>query len=74
MANAHRRFNSIDIFKGEWTEVTYPEEIKSSIVNFYHELYKESENCRPDFTLQGIPGSPQKSRCGWKDNLKRMKY
>ncbi|WMV59598.1 hypothetical protein MTR67_052983 [Solanum verrucosum] len=53
MTNAHRRFNSIDILQVEGAEVTDPEEIKNSIVSFYQELYKESENWRPDFTLQG---------------------
>ncbi|KAG5598400.1 hypothetical protein H5410_029770 [Solanum commersonii] len=42
MANAHRRFNLIDILKVEGAEVTDLEEIKNSIVSFYQELYKEN--------------------------------
>lgn len=48
----HRRSNSIDILKIKGAEVTNPEEMKNFIASFYQELYKESENWRPDFTLQ----------------------
>lgn len=62
MANAHRRFNSIDILKVEGAEVTNPEVTRSLRIG---DLISHSN---------GTPRSPLKNRSGWKDYLKRMKY
>jgi len=55
MATAHRRINTIDrlIDRGEVVEDTV--QIRNTMINFYKELYTESEEWRPNFDLMECP-------------------
>ena len=44
MATTHKRINTIESLKINGELSSEPEEIKNSIVDFYHHLYKEVEN------------------------------
>ncbi|KAH0688906.1 hypothetical protein KY289_016264 [Solanum tuberosum] len=46
-ANAHKRYNSIDELNVNGEAVKSPEVIKKAIVDFYRELYTETETWRP---------------------------
>ncbi|WMV13369.1 hypothetical protein MTR67_006754 [Solanum verrucosum] len=59
MATAHKRFNTIDMLMVEGVTVTDSEEIKGTIINFYQNLYRESEQWRPDFNVQGAESITQ---------------
>uniref|UniRef100_A0A0V0I549 Putative ovule protein n=1 Tax=Solanum chacoense TaxID=4108 RepID=A0A0V0I549_SOLCH len=51
----HTRYNAIDklLVKGE--EIKEPEQIKVSIIEFYENLYSESESWRPTFDIANFP-------------------
>ena len=52
MATAHKRFNTIDKLMVEGVTVTDSEEIKGTIINYYQNLYRETEQWRPEFKVQ----------------------
>lgn len=54
IATAHKRFNSIDTLEVEGASISDPNTMKFSILDFYQKVYKEVEDWRPDFSLQGI--------------------
>lgn len=56
MATTHKKFNAIDSLELEGETITDPATIKERIQNFYQNLYKESENTRPEFNLLEAPG------------------
>ena len=43
IANANRRFNSIDQLNVDGIEINNPNNIKQAVQSFYKELYKETE-------------------------------
>ncbi|KAG5607821.1 hypothetical protein H5410_029313 [Solanum commersonii] len=51
MATAHKRYNAIDklVISGE--DIKDPDQIKVSMIEFYKNLYSESENWRPSFEI-----------------------
>ena len=53
MATSHKRFNTIDKLEVEGVIISESEEIMNEVVSFYQKLYKESEQWRPHFNLQG---------------------
>lgn len=55
MATAHKRYNNIDrlIVRGE--ETLEPDNIKNAMVDFYKQLYSETESWRPNFDYMGFP-------------------
>ncbi|WMV37868.1 hypothetical protein MTR67_031253 [Solanum verrucosum] len=52
MANCHKRFNHIDTIEAHGETITDPDRIKEEIVDFYKNLYSETEHWRPLFNLQ----------------------
>lgn len=54
MANAHRRFNTIDKLEINVIEITEPVEINGEIISFCKQLYSETEAWMPNFTLQNF--------------------
>ncbi|WMV17703.1 hypothetical protein MTR67_011088 [Solanum verrucosum] len=54
MANAHKRYNSIDALEVEGQSINEMPAVKNAIQRFYQNLYKETEGRRPDLKLQGI--------------------
>lgn len=53
MANSHKRYNGIDLLGVEGQVISELEAIKSAIQSYYQKLYKEIEELRPDFNIQG---------------------
>ncbi|KAH0670732.1 hypothetical protein KY290_026130 [Solanum tuberosum] len=53
MATTHKRFNTIDKLMVEGVSVTDSEEIKGTIISYYQNLYRETEQWRPEFNVQG---------------------
>jgi len=68
MATAHKRLNTIDslLINGELSSDLVA--IKGSIVDFYQDLYKESENWRPYLNLYEEQGISTEER----NNLERV--
>lgn len=56
IATAHKRFNAIGSLEVEGQTINDPAARKENIPNFYLNLYKESENWRPDFNLDEALG------------------
>lgn len=66
-ANAHKRYNSIDELKVNGEAVKSPEVINKAIVDFYGELYIETETWRPSGNCWGV------HRISEEDNLTLQK-
>ncbi|KAF3652458.1 putative midasin-like isoform X7 [Capsicum annuum] len=62
MTTAHRRFNTIDrlVVRGE--EIVEPDEIKTTMVEFYKRLYSELESWRPGFDMIDCPTISQEEQ------------
>lgn len=54
METAHKRVNTIESLMINGESSFEPVEIKSSIVDFYHHLYKEVENWRPSLNILNV--------------------
>lgn len=74
VANANRRFNTIDKLNINGTQVEGLNTIKAEILSFYQQLYKEPEEWRPEFNYPH--GSKiNELRCsGFKESLMSRKY
>lgn len=55
MATAHKRYNAIDKLLVRGEEIKDPEQIKISMIEFYKNLYSESEGWRPAFVMANCP-------------------
>ncbi|WMV17718.1 hypothetical protein MTR67_011103 [Solanum verrucosum] len=55
MATTHKRINTIDRLIDRGEVVEDPVEIRNTMINFYKELYTESEEWRPNFDLMECP-------------------
>ncbi|KAG5624592.1 hypothetical protein H5410_009810 [Solanum commersonii] len=64
MANAHKRYNSIDALEVEGQSINEMSAVKNAIQRFYQNLYKETEGRRPDLKLQGITTLASILGCG----------
>ncbi|WMV58251.1 hypothetical protein MTR67_051636 [Solanum verrucosum] len=62
MATAHRRINTIDRLIDRGEVVEDPVEIRNTVINFYKELYTESEEWRPNFDLMECPTISQEEK------------
>lgn len=62
MATAHRRINTIDRLIDRGEVVEDPVEIRSTMINFYKELYTESVEWRPSFDLMECPTISQEEK------------
>ncbi|WMV45909.1 hypothetical protein MTR67_039294, partial [Solanum verrucosum] len=62
MATAHKRYNAIDklVIRGE--EIKDPDQIKVSMIEFYKNLYSESEGWRPAFGIANCPRISQEDQ------------
>ncbi|WMV58634.1 hypothetical protein MTR67_052019 [Solanum verrucosum] len=54
MATTHKRINTIESLMINRELSSVPVEIKNSIVDFYHHLYKEVENWRPSLNILNV--------------------
>ncbi|WMV37053.1 hypothetical protein MTR67_030438 [Solanum verrucosum] len=54
MATAHKRINTIESLMINGELFSKPVEIKNSIVDFYHHLYKEVENWTPSLNILNV--------------------
>lgn len=55
IANTHMRVNTIDKLKINEVLVTEPEEVKKVIIEYYENLYSETEDWRPDLNMRDCP-------------------
>ncbi|WMV13355.1 hypothetical protein MTR67_006740 [Solanum verrucosum] len=62
MATAHRRINTIDRLIDRGEVVEDPVEIRNTVINFFKELYTESEEWRPNFDLMECPTISQEEK------------
>ncbi|KAG5577642.1 hypothetical protein H5410_057776 [Solanum commersonii] len=62
MATTHKRYNAIDklVIRGE--EIKDPDQIKVSMIEFYKNLYSESESWRPAFGIANCPRISQEDQ------------
>ncbi|KAG5609421.1 hypothetical protein H5410_020702 [Solanum commersonii] len=59
MATTYKRFNTIDELMVEGVIVTDSEEIKGTIISYYQNLYRETEQWRPEFNVHGAKSITQ---------------
>ncbi|XP_059288373.1 uncharacterized protein LOC132041681 [Lycium ferocissimum] len=54
MATAHKRFNTIDTLMVDGVRSSEPMDIQNAILEFYENLYSETEAWRPNLNIQGV--------------------
>uniref|UniRef100_A0A0V0IG31 Putative ovule protein n=1 Tax=Solanum chacoense TaxID=4108 RepID=A0A0V0IG31_SOLCH len=54
-ATAHRKYNTIDRLVVRGVEIQEPTEVKEAMIDFYAQLYSETESWRPSFDFVGCP-------------------
>lgn len=74
MANAHKRINHIDKLVVGDQELVEPADIKKEIVDFYKELYMESESWRPSFIMDQCPSINAEEQQSFRSLLEKRKY
>ncbi|WMV33972.1 hypothetical protein MTR67_027357 [Solanum verrucosum] len=55
VANSHRRVNTIDKIKVKEELLTEPAEIQREIIEYYENLYSETEDWRPELEMRECP-------------------
>lgn len=74
MANVHRRNNTVDKPDVNWVTEEDSGSIKRETLTFYHKLYDETEDWRPEFNNRIVHELLKKKNSGCRDPLKNKRY